>query len=257
MKARREFLIIKKETLKSNYYRFELCSRDCDLSAITPGQFVEILSPGNSVLLRRPISIHDVNQESDSISLLIRAVGKGTEIICSLNEGDSLDIILPLGKGFSSDFNKDANILLIGGGVGIAPLFYQARYLSRKGVNVHLIYGARSADEIVVSDHFAKYCNIEVTTDDGSLGTRGNVLQSRFLKENSTRFDMVQCCGPLPMMKAVSEYCKAKHIPCEVSLENRMACGLGACLCCVEATKKGNQCVCVEGPVFNINELKW
>lgn len=258
-KTHQLFTIIRKEALPSRYFLFELIPANGLLPAgIMPGQFVEIMSPANATLLRRPISVHFVDYDRNTLSLLIRAVGDGTEAICALDAGEGMDIVLPLGNGFSADFQEGATVVLCGGGVGVAPLLYQASALRAKGLNVQMVYGARNAEELVVAKAFEAFAELEITTDDASVGTPGRVTDSRIfgaLKAGDVA--MVQCCGPAPMMKAVAALCRERGIPCEVSLENMMACGLGACLCCVEKTVKGNVCVCTEGPVFNIKELTW
>lgn len=258
MKKHLNFKITRKQQLPAGYYILEATLADGKLpEGILPGQFVEIKTPANATMLRRPISIHFADYTRNSISLLIRAVGKGTEAICALGEGDSLDILLPLGNGFTTDLPEGSTAILVGGGVGTAPLLYLASILAGKGVDVKMVYGARTARELVVADAFRPYCEVEITTDDGTAGTPGRVTDSRIFREELGSATIVQCCGPAPMMKAVAKACREAGAECEVSLENMMACGLGACLCCVEKTVKGNVCVCTEGPVFNIKQLTW
>ncbi|MDE6276691.1 MAG: dihydroorotate dehydrogenase electron transfer subunit [Muribaculaceae bacterium] len=257
-KVHQNFTITQKCELSAGYCLLHLKPASGKLpEGILPGQFVEILAPDNATMLRRPISIHFVDYNTDRISLLIRRVGNGTNAICDLPEGEALDIVLPLGNGFSEDFEAGATVILVGGGVGVAPLLYQASKLKDKGIRVKMVYGARTVDELVVAEAFKPYCELEITTDDASAGTPGRVTDSVCFREYLKEAAMVQCCGPGPMMKAVAAACKAHGVACEVSLENMMACGLGACLCCVEKTVKGNVCVCTEGPVFNIEKLTW
>ncbi len=144
--------------------------------------------------------------------------------------------------------------MLIGGGVGVAPLLYLGRKLKETGHCVEFLLGARSGADILEMEQFEEVGRVHISTEDGSLGEKGLVTQHSALNEN---IDNIYCCGPAPMMKAVAHIAKERNIECEVSLENMMACGLGACLCCVENTVKGNVCVCTEGPVFNINLLNW
>lgn len=260
MNKRLQSLRIKQITpLPADYFLLALEPRDGENfpEQITPGQFVEIQSPDKSVMLRRPISIHFVDRAEKTLLLLIRAVGAGTKAICTLKEGDALSLLWPLGNGFSSSVEQRQRVVLVGGGVGVAPLLYQAALLNELGAEVVMVYGARSAQELVVADAFKPYAELEICTDDGSRGVHGLVTQAPALTSEINKAAMVQCCGPAPMMKAVARICKAADVPCEVSLENMMACGLGACLCCVEKTVRGNVCVCTEGPVFNINELTW
>lgn len=258
MQAHKSFKISAREILPCGYFRFELSADGFELPVgIRPGQFVQLKTPGNATLLRRPISIHFVDYQKQTVALLIRDVGVGTNALCNLDKGDRMDVILPLGRGFTTDFPDGTRVVLAGGGVGVAPLLYQAKILKDKGLDVSMVYGARSREELVVADSFLDYCVTEITTDDGSTGTPGRVTDSAVFKDGLKGVDMVQCCGPAPMMKAVAAACRAAGVACEVSLENMMACGLGACLCCVEKTVKGNVCVCTEGPVFNIEQLTW
>lgn len=145
--------------------------------------------------------------------------------------------------------------MLVGGGVGVAPLLYLGSELRQCGVEPTFLLGARSVSDLLLVDEFRKYGRVLITTEDGSAGERGFVTQHKVLGQEC--FDGIYTCGPTPMMKAVAAYARKTDTPCEVSLENMMACGLGACLCCVEKTTEGNLCVCKDGPVFNINRLLW
>ncbi len=220
-----------------------------------PGQFVEVKAPAGDVLLRRPVSIHDCRQGAEGcLVLLIRNVGKGTESICDTRPDEFLDVVAPLGNGFSIPA-EGRRPLLIGGGVGIAPLLYFAKALEKNGFKPAIIYGARNCDELVAADAFAGM-DLMICTDDGSAGFHG--LVTAHPEAVGGDYDSIFCCGPMPMMKAVAHLAQKRGIYCEVSLENRMACGLGACLCCVEKTKENkNVCVCTDGPVFDINKLTW
>lgn len=225
------------------------------LPEMAPGQFVEVAV--SSVMLRRPISVCDVDYGNNILRLLVRDAGKGTSEMLSLPVGSKLNILLPLGNGFtvSDDIARQgARMLLVGGGVGTAPLFYLGKHLRRKGADVTFLTGAKSSGELLLVSEMKEIAPVFVTTDDGSAGEKGFVVDSRVWQKG---FDHIYCCGPAPMMKAVAALARRKATDCEVSLENMMACGLGACLCCVEKTVKGNVCVCSEGPVFNINELTW
>lgn len=237
------------------YSRLTLAPADgSTLPVILPGQFVQVAANTPGVFLRRPISINDVNYDQNTIDLLIRKAGKGTSTLVALKEGDKLNILLPLGNGFSLDVASGSRLLLIGGGVGVAPLLYLGRKLKEAGYKPEFLLGARSAADLLELDDFAAVGTVHVSTEDGSMGERGLVTRHSALEGN---IDTIYCCGPAPMMKAVAAIARERAINCEVSLENMMACGLGACLCCVENTVKGNVCVCTEGPVFNINLLNW
>jgi len=237
------------------YSRLTLAPADGSmLPAILPGQFVQVAANTPGVFLRRPISINDVNYDQNTIDLLIRKAGKGTSTLVALKEGDKLNILLPLGNGFSFDVASGSRLLLIGGGVGVAPLLYLGRKIKEAGHKPEFLLGARSAADLLELDDFAAVGTVHVSTEDGSMGEHGLVTRHSALEGN---IDTIYCCGPAPMMKAVAAIARERAINCEVSLENMMACGLGACLCCVENTVKGNVCVCTEGPVFNINLLNW
>jgi dihydroorotate dehydrogenase electron transfer subunit len=145
-------------------------------------------------------------------------------------------------------------VLLVGGGVGIAPLLYLGSKLKEKGINCHFLLGGRSKDNLLQLELFSEYGKVYTTTEDGTHGEKGFVTNHSVL---STKFDFIYTCGPTPMMKAVANFAKQNNIECEVSLENTMACGFGACLCCVTDSIDGHVCVCTEGPVFNISKLKW
>ncbi len=146
-------------------------------------------------------------------------------------------------------------MLLVGGGVGIAPLYYQMRRLLEKGCEVEVLFGMRTAPDDAVCRRFSELAPLHVCTDDGSAGFHGLVTAHPVFTAGN--YSMIQMCGPKPMMKAAAALAAAAGIEAEASLENMMACGLGACLCCVEPTVKGNLCVCKHGPVFNIKELQW
>lgn len=224
-----------------------------EVPTILPGQFVNVEVPDKSVFLRRPVSVHDYRQ--GLLRLLIQVVGKGTGSLAGIAAGEKLNLVLPLGNSFPLNDPHGKTFLLIGGGAGVAPLYFYARYLLENGANVKFVTGARSHDRLIAADRFAELAETEIFTDDGSAGTKGLVSESVVLNEGEC--DVIACCGPLPMMKAVADIALKRQIDCYVSLENRMACGIGACLCCVEETVHGNECVCTKGPVFNIKELKW
>lgn len=225
------------------------------LPEIKPGQFVQVrVDNSKTTFLRRPISINFVDYELNELWLLIRKAGPGTNELTSLSTGDNVNVVLPLGNGFTIPANNDNRILLIGGGVGVAPLLYFGKILKDNGLEPAFLLGARSESDLLQVDEFKKYGNVYVSTDDGSTGEHGVVTTNSVLEQS---WDTICCCGPAPMMKAVADVARKKGTRCEVSLENMMACGIGACLCCVEKTVKGNVCVCTEGPVFNIDELTW
>lgn len=246
-------LIEKKEWARST---FLLLQSDEPLEEIKAGQFVQVrVDDAQHTYLRRPISIHDVDYQNRTMTLLVQRVGEGTNKMSDTEIGDSLNIIYPLGNGFTLPEDKNEKVLLVGGGIGIAPLFYLGKMLKDKGVDFKFLLGGRSKTDLIMLDEFASVGEVLITTNDGSLGEEGFVTQHSVWKKE--RFNKIYTCGPKPMMMALAKMARENDIWCEVSLENLMACGLGACLCCVENTIEGNVCVCKEGPVMNINKLLW
>ena len=226
------------------------------LPEMLPGQFVEVRVDGSSTtFLRRPISINFVDRERNELWLLVAMVGDGTRRLAELKTGEKLNCVLPLGRGFSLPKSPEQRFLLVGGGVGVAPLLELGRAMREMGCEPTFLLGAKTEADLLEIDEFKKYGRVCVTTEDGSAGERGFVTDHSLLRDE--HFDQICCCGPLPMMKAVAAFANRVGTPCEVSLENMMACGVGACLCCVEKTTKGNVCVCTEGPVFDTKELLW
>ena len=208
-----------------------------------PGEFINITIP--NYYLRRPISV--CRYDENHIDILYKVLGRGTKDLSDFKEGMELDVLVGLGNGF--DIYKSKKPLLIGGGIGIAPLFGLAEAFNKMGIKPTLVYGARNKDDIVLIDTLKQLCDVYVCTDDGSLGFKGNVIQ--FLNENNIQFDYYYSCGPLKMLEFLS---KAYSNGC-VSLEARMGCGFGACMGCSIETTKGPQRVCKEGPVFEASEV--
>ncbi len=226
------------------------------LPEMLPGQFVEVRVDGSSTtFLRRPISVNFVDRDRNELWLMVAVVGYGTRRMAQLQAGDVMNCVLPLGNGFTMPQSTVERVLLVGGGVGVAPLLYMGAQMAQKGCEPTFLLGARTAGDLLMLDEFKKYGRVCVTTEDGSEGELGFVTNHSLLTQE--HFDRIATCGPTPMMKAVARYARQKDIVCEASLENLMACGLGACLCCVEKTTEGNLCVCKEGPVFNIKKLLW
>lgn len=226
------------------------------LPDMLPGQFAEIRVDGSpTTFLRRPISINFVDKELNEVWFLVQTIGDGTKQLALSRKGDIMNVILPLGNTFTLPEAASQKTLLIGGGVGTAPMLFLGERLTKRGFTPTFLLGARSKKDLLQLDDFAAYGEVYTTTEDGSFGEKGYVTQHSIL--NTIRFDQIYTCGPKPMMVAVAKYAKANNISCEVSLENTMACGIGACLCCVENTVDGHVCVCTEGPVFNIKELLW
>ena len=240
--------------LHDNYVLIKMTHSD-KLLEMLPGQFAELrVDNSTSTFLRRPISINYVDTTANEVWFLIQIVGDGTRKLSTLKEGDIVNVVMPLGNGFNLDGDIKSPIL-IGGGVGTAPMLMLGAELNKKGIRPTFLLGARSSKDLLQLDLFNELGDLYVTTEDGTMGEKGYVTQHSILMNK--RFDKIFCCGPKPMMVAVAKYAKSNDICCEVSLENMMACGVGACLCCVENTKEGHLCVCTEGPVFNIDRLLW
>lgn len=225
------------------------------LPEMRPGQFVEVRIDGSpSTFLRRPISINYVDRERNELWLMVAMIGDGTRALGRLKTGDVLNCVLPLGNTFTMPADNNEKVLLVGGGVGMAPMLFMGAEMRRMGQDPTFLLGGRTDKDLLELDLFRKNGRVCVTTEDGSMGERGFVTNHSVLEEH---FDRICTCGPKPMMVAVARYAAQKGIACEASLENMMACGLGACLCCVEKTTDGNLCVCKEGPVFNVKRLLW
>lgn len=249
-----DFIIVENRHLHDMYSLLVLKPVNGALPEMRPGQFVQVnIDNSKTTFLRRPISINFVDRPNNMLGLLVRKAGDGTRALCEKKSGEILNLLLPLGNSFTLP-PAEAEILLVGGGVGVAPMLFWGHELKRLGYRPVFLLGARSAKDVLELDEFTGIGKVYVSTEDGSLGEKGLVTAHSILQRH---FDYVFCCGPAPMMKAVAVVARKMGAECEVSLENMMACGLGACLCCVENTVKGNVCVCTEGPVFNINQLTW
>jgi len=246
--------VIGNKRINNDFFILEL-SGNTKIPEFKPGQFVQVRVDGSpETFLRRPISIHDVDYGGNTFKLLIQIAGKGTETLSGLKNGDILNLIYPLGNSFSLP-NENDKILLVGGGCGIAPLLFLGRYLKSCGFFPDILLGFRNSARIIEFEEYLKIGNVFLTTEDGSMGEKGYVTSHSVFSTH--QYNRIYCCGPDNMMKAIAAYCKNKNIICEVSLEKLMACGIGACLCCIVDTIKGNLCTCIDGPVFNVNDLKW
>lgn len=255
MKKVGDFIVLNHKWLNYKTFIIELEAVD-KLPEIHPGNFAEIeITNSPKVFLRRPFSVYDVNPAGNIISFFVKVIGEGTRLLGETKKGDKLNLIYPLGNSFTVP--SSGHVLVIAGGSGVAPFILYGRELQKKAVKTTFLFGARTADEIVLTDQFRALGEVMVTTEDGSLGEKGLVTHHSIFRQDNLPYDFIVTCGPDPMMKAIARIAKEKNIPCEVSLENTMACGFGACLCCIVPTHRGNLCACTEGPVFNINDLKW
>ena len=225
--------VVAVERLNARYVLIRLTHTQ-PLPPMKPGQFVEVrVDHSPQTFLRRPISINYVDIQRNEMGLLVATVGHGTRQMALLKAGDTLNCVFPLGN----------------------PMLFRGQPIQEMGAQPTFLLGARTAADLLEMDLFERTGRVLVTTEDGSAGEKGFVTNHSVL-QNET-FDMISTCGPKPMMMAVARYAREKGTACEVSLENLMACGIGACLCCVEKTVDGNLCACKEGPVFNIQKLLW
>lgn len=249
-----DFVVTQNRPVSADYFVLRLKCPE-PLPEILPGQFAEVLvNNSTTTYLRRPFSIYDTDYNDNEISLLIKTVGDGTAALHKLNAGDTLNLVYPLGNSFSLPQGKKA--LLIGGGVGIAPMLLLAKRLQSNNFQPDVLIGGRSKVDIVEPEKYQSYGEVFVTTDDGTAGEKGMVTQHSLFLNRIKTYAMIYACGPDPMMKAVARLAAEHEIPCEISLENTMACGIGACLCCVVETIDGNKTTCIEGPVFDTRKLK-
>ncbi len=221
-----------------------------------PGQFVSVYCHDQSRLLPRPISICEIDKESKALRLVYRAAGAGTQEFSGYGAGDTLRLVGPLGNGFPLD--KDyKKVFLIGGGIGVPPMVELSKQLPGEKI---VVSGYRGGD-LFLKDELSRHAKLVVATEDGSAGTKGNVLDA--IKENGLTADAIFACGPGPMLRALKAYAEEQGIDCYLSLEERMACGIGACLACVCKSKDvdahtnvKNKRICKDGPVFAADEIE-
>ncbi len=221
-----------------------------------PGQFVAVYPHGESTLLPRPISICETDREKGRLRLVYRVAGKGTAEFSTCRAGDTLEILGVLGNGFPLDKAKGKKVFLMGGGIGIPPMMELAKEIEGKK---QILLGYRNKD-LFLEEDLARYGDVYVATEDGSVGTKGNVMD--IIKVHSLHADVIMACGPMPMLRAIKKFAQDNGIEAYISLEERMACGVGACLGCVCRTTKvdshshvHNARICTEGPVFEAREV--
>lgn len=254
--------LIAKEELISGIFKFSVEAPEV-VEQAKIGQFIEIrVNDDIEPFLRRPISIHNMDRKSGKLEFIFQVKGKGTEILAKRNVGDLIDIVGPLGNG-SFDYSKYERIGIIGGGIGVFPLYELAKNAKNDGKDVSIYLGFRNKDLVVLEDEFKNVStNFVLTTDDGSYSKKGFAID--FLKEDieNGKVDSIYACGPLPMLRAVQKLAIEKDIPCQLSLEEKMACGLGVCLGCAvktsDSTKEAPQYkhVCKNGPVFDAKDVE-
>ena len=224
-----------------------------------PGQFISMYTNDGSKLLPRPISICEIDTETSKLRVVYRVTAEktGTEQFSKMKAGDTLPIIGPLGNGFPLEAGKGKRAFLIGGGIGVPPILELAKQLD---CEKQIIVGYRDADTFL-KEQFEENGTVYISTEDGSVGTKGNVMDA--IRENGLEADIIYACGPTPMLRAIKQYAEEQGIECYISLEERMACGIGACLACVCQSKEkdhhsnvNNKRICKDGPVFLSTEVE-
>ena len=220
-----------------------------------PGQFVNIrLSPSFDPLVRRPFSVF--SHEGNLIRIVVKIVGRGTNALCSMKKGEALDVLGPLGRGFT--IVENSRVLLVGGGVGNAPLFHLASSLKQRNNTITYIFGGRNARSIFMEGEYARLADsFLVATEDGSRGQRG--LATEIARDLATGdgFDFIYTCGPVAMMGTLAQIASLKQSPLEVSMESYFGCGIGLCSGCTVVTREGNKRACVDGPVMDGRGIEW
>ena len=254
MKYREKAVVTEQREIAQDIYSLWLHAEEIAKEA-RPGQFVSVYCQDESRILPRPISICEIDKESGRIRLVYRVAGEGTKEFSGYDSGDTLEIVGPLGNGFPLDRGYE-KVFLIGGGIGVPPMVELAKQLPGKKI---VISGYRGG-ELFLKEELSRNAELYVATEDGSTGTKGNVLDA--IRENHLTADAIFACGPTPMLKALKAYAQEQGIDCYLSLEERMACGIGACLACVcksmdidEHTNVKNKRVCKDGPVFAAEEI--
>lgn len=254
MKYRTYAEVAEQREIASGIYSLWLTAKQIAGEA-RPGQFLSLYSRDDSRMLPRPISICEIDREAGRLRVVYRVAGRGTEEFSRLRAGETLEVLGPLGNGFPL---KKKNAFLIGGGIGIPPMVQLAKELKRQA-GIQIIAGYR--DELFLTDELEAEGPLYIATEDGSAGTKGTVLDA--VREHRLTADLIYACGPKPMLRALKTYAEERKIECYLSMEERMACGIGACLACVcksaevdGHTHVKNKRVCKDGPVFISTEVE-
>lgn len=252
-KFKEQAVIIRQEEISYGIYSMWLKTEQIAEQA-KPGQFISMYCHDGSRMLPRPISICEIDKNDQALRVVYRVAGKGTEEFSAMRTGGSIEIVGPLGNGFPL---KEKKAFLIGGGIGIPPMVQLAKELN---CEKQMVLGYR--DTLFLQEEFKGLGAMYVATEDGSYGTEGNVLDA--IRENGLDAEIIYACGPTPMLRAIKEYAREKDIECWLSLEEKMACGIGACLACVCRSREkdshshvNNKRVCKEGPVFRAEEVEF
>ena len=253
MKIKEKAKVVENKNLAEGVYSIVLSTKVAKYAV--PGQFINIFSNDKSKLLPRPISICEINELKNTLRVVFRVVGEGTTEFSELKAGDTVEILGPLGNGFPLEGEK---AIVVGGGIGVPPMLELAKQL--KG-SVTAVMGYRNDDLFLADEFIDAAADVIIATDDGSVGVHGTVVDA--MKENELTADVIYACGPKPMLRGVAQYALEKGIKCYVSMEERMACGVGACLGCVCQSKEvddhshvKNKRVCKDGPVFLSTEVE-
>jgi len=261
--------ILSRKEVAPNIYLMKLKASEIAQDAL-PGQFIHIkCSKDNYPLLRRPLSIHRIDKEKEEIYILFQVAGEGTKLLSQRVIGDDLDIMGPIGNGFNI-YPESKKIMIVGGGIGVAPLLALCEESIRKGKEVRVLIGAQKKELVIGEESFKVLgAKVDVATDDGSYKYKGLVtdLLKETIIEEGWLPDQIFTCGPKPMLRKIVEISLDNYIDCQVSLEERMACGIGACLGCVckiktrdkkdDKVKYGYKKVCIDGPIFKGSEVVW
>lgn len=257
MKTKEWCTVISQETIAEDIFSMWIQTEQIGKEA-KPGQFVSMYTNNAGKLLPRPISLCEIDNEQGRLRVVYRVTGKdtGTEIFSKLVSGDKIELLGPLGNGFPLEQAEGKRVFLMGGGIGIPPMVETAKQL---GGQVMVIAGYR--DELFLTEELEKSSALYVATESGSAGTKGNVLDA--VMENQLNADVIFACGPTPMLRAIKNYAQERDIPCWISMEEKMACGVGACLACVCKSKEvdghshvHNKRICKDGPVFLASEVE-
>lgn len=255
MKIKECCTVISQECIASGIYSMWISTKAIAEQA-RPGQFVSVYTKDESRLLPRPISLCEIDREKGALRIVYRVAGEGTRQFSRLRAGDTVDILGPLGNGFPMEETEGKRVMFMGGGIGIPPMLETAK--SAQGEKI-IVSGYR--DELFLTDELAAAGELFLATEDGSAGTRGNVLDA--VKANHLEADVIFACGPTPMLRAIKAYALEKGIPCWISMEEKMACGIGACLACVCKSSEvdghslvHNKRICKDGPVFLSTEVE-
>lgn len=257
MKTKELCTVISQEMISQDIYSMWI-QTDKIAKEAKPGQFISLYSHDGSKLLPRPISLCEIDSDQGRLRIVYRVTGKntGTEEFSKLQTGDTVDVLGPLGNGFPMEKTKGKKVFLMGGGIGIPPMVETGKQVDGEVITI-----AGYRDEVFLKEEIEKNGAFYIATESGRTGTKGNVMDA--IRENGLEADIIFACGPTPMLRAIKAYAEENRIPCWISMEEKMACGIGACLACVCKTKEvdhhsnvHNKRICKDGPVFLATEVE-